>query len=154
MKLQVTIGGYAGGMVTLYAIHDQSTDVITVGKVGEFNRARFKDSLVVANVDVDAWDSQFSDLSMQEAVSAWHKRYTTNRLMFSDQAQRANPLNAIQVLKIEERGRKYEINESATSAQIAAIAACWQADLSIKITQAQAFGDDLQTLLRGGMLSI
>lgn len=154
MKIQVTIGGYAGGSVTLYAIHDQDSDVITVGKLGELNRARFEDCLVVANIDVDAWDAQFSDLNMQEAVASWHKRHATGRIVFSDMAQRANPINAVQVLKIEERGRKFEINESATSAQIAAIAACWQADTSHAVASAQAFGSQLETLMKGGMIVI
>lgn len=154
MKLQVTIGGFNGGSVTLYAVHDQTTDVITVAKIGDMNRARFKDSLVVANIDVDAWDSQFSDKNMQEAVAAWHKRNATDRIVFSDQASRANPTSAVQMLKIEESGRKFEITDSATSAQIAVLAACWQADLSYSVASAQAFGSQLATLMKGGIISI
>lgn len=154
MKLQVTIGGYGGGNVTLYATHNQDTDVITVAKIGEANRARFKDSLVVANIDVDAWDSQFSDDNLKAAVESWHKRNMTGRLAFSDQAARGNPLNAVQMLKIEESGRKFEITDSATSAQIATLAACWQADLSHAVASAQAFGSNLATLMRGGIISI
>ncbi len=154
MKLQVTIGGYASGSVTLYATHNQDTDVITVAKIGDMNRARFKDSLVVANIDVDAWDSQFTDENLQAAVASWHKRNATGRIVFSDQAARANPTNAVQVLKIEERGRKFEINESATCAQIASVAACWQADLSHSVASAQAFGSNLATLMKGGIISI
>jgi len=148
MKIQVTIGGYSGPVCTLYAILDEETDILAVGKLGSYNRDRFKDSVVVTNVEVDDWDQQFNENQMQEALIAWHRRHLSNRLVFSTEAARCSPYNCIQESKIGAEGRRFEFNDEVKNEAIAVVVACWQADTCRSVSDAENFAEQLTKRLK------
>ena len=66
-------------------------------------------------------------------------------------AARANPANGLQLLKVTEKGRDYEIITSVTNDQIGVLMMCWYAETAQNIKAAMAFGGLLERLQRGEM---
>lgn len=123
--LQATCGGYTGDPVTVIAAwHDAQG--LMVGKVSKVMRGRGAPNVsVVSNLTVDAWDAWFSDEVMQDAIDLYRQMQADGRLRFHPDAMRADPTMVIQIRKIEERGRKYELLPETTNAQVATLMLCW-----------------------------
>lgn len=154
-KIQACCAGYQGNSATVYGALDSVTDILVVAKIStQFQPERFQDSRLIANCKVPSWDSMFSDENLDEAIDEYVIRTGDNRIMFKPEAQRAKPQSGLQLLKVTEAGRRYEISPSITNEQMAVLMLCWHLKVVTAIKTAFEFGDMLESLNRSGMWTV
>jgi hypothetical protein len=151
MMLQACCAGYGGSAVTVYSMLDNETDALIVSKVAkEMRRDRFKECGIVTNTKIDVWESWFTDDNMPDAIAAYQRRVSEARITFREHGRQADPNNALQVAKVAEKGRAYEVSPDISSAQVAVLMLCWHVDRASAIKQSLDFGDRLIAELQGG----
>lgn len=152
MNIQAVCGGYEGKQATVFGHLDEDTDKLTIIKLADVRFDRFKDCRVVTNLpQVKEWEAMFSEEHLANAIAAFHARNTSGRFATRAEAARANPANGLQLLKVTEKGRDYEIITSVTNDQIGVLMMCWYAETAQNIKAAMAFGGLLERLQRGEM---
>lgn len=166
IKIQATIGGYAGNPCTLYSLFDRENHILTVAKIGELRIDRFSDSTVITNVPtVNPRDAFFDERETAEAIRAFrhlfHGRSVDGQsagLVFGPKAGQANPDAVIENDGVDIRGIKYRIEGSITCAQVACLATCF---LTQKLDSAEAaikmvdeVNDLYDAMMRGDIVTI
>lgn len=155
MKIQACATGFAGPAATVYALLDDETDELVINKIAKsMRRDRFQDCAIVTNADTTVWESRFTDESFPEAIAAFQRRDAEKRITYSEGAKPADPAAALQMSKVDEGGRKYELSQEITNKQIATLMIAWYADQSKAIADAFAFGDELARLSSGEVLTV
>lgn len=150
--MQASVGGYHGErMSTVFATLEPATDVLLVMKIAKNpTPTRYKpDTRVVTNLaDMDSWDLFFTEDNLREAIAAFVERKSAGKFKFTGETASANPGAGVQLLKVTERGREYELPELRNE-QLAGILLCWFAKVHNGITQNAEFGSLIEKLQRG-----
>lgn len=156
MKIQSCASGYQSNAATVYCLMDPDTDKLVVSKIAKnLRRDRFSDSTIVTNTKIiTVWEAFFTDENLPEAIEAFMRLSGEGRIVYRDGTQAANPAHVLQVQKVVEKGRHYEISPEISNAQFATLMAAWHAQNSGRIVEAFAFGDELDRLRDGHMLTI
>lgn len=151
--LQATVGGYEGGrLCSVFATLDEAADSLFVVKVSEKPTAtRFKpETRVVTNLaNFDSWDQFFTEEHFAAAIAAFNARNNDGRFKFRAECAKVNPSTGLQLLKVTERGREYEIIPTISNEQVAGLLLCWYAETVKAISANMAFGDLIDKLNRG-----
>lgn len=125
IKIRVNIAGYSGAPVSLYCAFDPATDVLLVGRSGEYDGADRDGFLKITNVGSDAAnDTLFLNEDTKEAIEAYFEMDSMKSLTLGEQVQRFNPSNQIERDGMDEAGPKYRVAPGITSGQVAVLVAC------------------------------
>jgi len=161
IKIQATFSGYGGRPCTLFSAIDPETNVLVISVEVDYQPSRRDDCIVITNVTNIPRDSLFSESDMSPAISAFYSLKagvaTDNaspRLVISDRAARANPESSIEKDGIDGTGARYRIADGVTCSQIAALATCLYASNAGTIESAVAMMEDLESLMRGDVITI
>lgn len=149
MKIQAICSGYEGRPACVYAGYDAEKDVLVISRVADIRLTRFQDFRVVTNCKAEAWDSWFDETHFPDAIEAFNARLGMDRIIFKQDAARANPKTALQLLKVTESGRKYEVSAAISAAQVCTLMIAWHLKAATAIADAFAFGDLLTSMDRG-----
>lgn len=149
MKIQACCAGYEGTPATVFAALEPKSDTLVISKLSDLRATRFEDCRMVSNTAVESWDAWFDETLFPEAIAAFMDRVNTKRIIFKPEAQRANPKTAIQLLKITEAGRQYEVSATVTNMQVAVLLVCWHLKAAVAIAETFVFGDMLESMHRG-----
>lgn len=128
--IQCSIGGFSGGMITLFSALDAETGVLTIAASGRLLKTRRQDCIVISNLRDLECDFVFTDAMIREAIDAWNIiRSDTvdsghSRLVFADRVRAANPASMIEAHGLDERGRQYRLAENVGNESVAVLATC------------------------------
>lgn len=159
--IQCSIGGFSGAPVTLFAAHDNDTGIVTVASVNALRRERYKDCVVITNIVGIESDERFDESRLRDAIDAWnalrHDRLADGsaRLLYSEQARRANPATVIEADGMSERGRQYRLAESAGNETVATLVAClWAYRADTRANVLDVADSMANRLLRGEAVTV
>jgi hypothetical protein len=165
IPIQATIVGYSGKPCTLFSAYDADSQILVVSVEAEFRRDRREGCMVITNNQDLERDGLFTEDDLKDAIDAFFFMQggvaidgKSNRLQFSDRAQRANPGSKIEKDGIDASGQKYRISEDISCAQVAALATCWYANARAgavnKVLDMAREILDIERLHHGGILTI
>lgn len=125
VKIRVNIAGYSGTPVSLFCAFDPATDVLLVGRAGEYEGSDRDGFLKVTNIGSDAaFDMLFEGDQTKEAIEAYFEMESMRMLNMGEAVQRFSPASQIERDGMDEAGPKYRVAPSITSGQVAVLVAC------------------------------
>jgi len=166
IPIQTTISGFGGKMMTLYSAYAEDTGVLVISREAAFRRDRLRDCMVITNEPGIERDATFSNDDIADAIVAYYALLSgvatdekSPRLVFGQQAQRANPDSVIEKDGADTRGPKYRVSEGISCLQMAALASCWyayrKADTAAKVFDMMDTIYDAQVaIMQGRIVSI
>src|SRR6185369_4509345 len=123
MKLQATIGGYAGKPVTLTGFYDPDTESVAIISSAPMTDTRIApDYAVVSNLRLPACDMQFDDAGLALAIRCYFAGRDQGAVVLADAVQRFDPSGKIEVQGVDESGPKYAIANGIENGQVAVLA--------------------------------
>lgn len=165
IPIQSTIVGYQGMPKTLFSAYNPDTRVLVVSVEADYRAERRNECMVITNDDSVDRDMLFGEDDLQAAIESFFMLQggvasdgKSPRLVFSEKAARANPTQSIEKDGMDTSGQRYRISENITSAQIAALAACWYAERKVKtidsiLDMAEKL-NEIDVLAMGGIFTV
>jgi hypothetical protein len=140
IPIQSTIVGYQGKPRTVFCAYNDETRILVVSVETDYRSERRDNCLVITNDVSIQRDMLFSEDDLQAAIEAFFMLQggiavdgKSARLAFADKAMRANPAQSIEKDGMDTNGQRFRISENITSAQIAALAACWYVEKRVGV---------------------
>ncbi|MGI9213556.1 MAG: hypothetical protein ACR2HF_13875 [Methylococcaceae bacterium] len=135
MPIQATMTGYSGKPATLFAGYDTDSRVLACSVEAAYRVERHGACAIITNDSgIQQRDMLFREADLADAIVAFYALMggiatdgKSARLIFSDKAQRANPIDSIDKDGIGESGQKYRISDAVSNGKMATLAACWYA---------------------------
>ena len=131
VQIQAVFSGYANRACTVYSAYDRASGILIISAEGEYKSERRPGCVVLTNVPSVPRDSLFTEKDIRASIEAYYSLRNglasdnrSTRLVFSDRAMRTNPDSAIDHDGMDERGTKYKVKDTITSAQMAVLATC------------------------------
>jgi hypothetical protein len=143
MNIQAIIKGYHGDAVTVYS--KWTNGILVVNKVTAYRSDRFNDCLIIADADVPARESFFTDEHISEAIGAYMHMNACSELDISDRAARCSPEHFVQDADTNNGERRFIVKPQVENAVVAVLATCWQVKRSKAITKSLSMMDALLT---------
>lgn len=139
IPIQSTIVGYQGAAKTVFSAYNTDSRILVISVESDYRKDRRDGCMVITNDTGIQRDAMFTEDNLQEAIESFFLLQggvaddgVSQRLVFGEKAARANPAQAIEKDGMDTSGQRYRISENITSAQIAALAACWYADRRVQ----------------------
>lgn len=151
-KLQASFSGYQGKPATIFSVYDDESMILAISIEKEFTREAQPDCVIITNDSLQDYDVLFGEKQILEAIESYYAMVkgvaadgVTKRLIFSERAQRADPVTAIEVDGMNESGQRYRISPDMTCSQMAVMATAWYANKKGGLFErAMAFNDELK----------
>lgn len=143
MNIQAIFKGYAGDAVTVYS--KWTNGILAVSKIVAYREDRFKDCLIIADADVPARESFFTDEHISDAIGAYMHMKACGELDISDAAARGNPEHSVQDADTNNGLRRFMVKPQVDNAVVAVLASCWQVKRSKAISKGLSLMDSLLT---------
>lgn len=132
--IQATISGYSGKPCTLFAGYDMDSRILSVQVDKPFMIERWKNCVVISNQTDIERDVLFSEDDLSDAIRCFYEMNSgvatdgkSQRLYFADAVARSRPDASVQKDKMDMSGQKYQVSETISCLQVAALATCWYA---------------------------
>lgn len=146
--IQCTISGFLGKACTLFSMLNTDTGVLVIAVEAEYRTERRNGTVVISNEEI-ARDVPFTEKDILPAIRAFYALKTgiaadgkSNRLVFGERGQRANPDSAVEHDGVDSAGVKYRVSDTITNLQVACLATCLHATKASKIEQALSMMDE------------
>lgn len=124
MRIQVNAAGYHGDPVTIMCLLDEQTGVLVVGKKVDYRESRVKpDVALVTNMDLPDLDFRFQDRHLSESIRSFFTRDGQGLLDITKELGLYNPKEKIEMVGVDEGGRRYNIHDEVTNGQMAVLMA-------------------------------
>lgn len=143
MNIQAIFKGYAGDGVTLYS--KWMNGILVVSKIAPYRTDRFKDCLIIADADVPARESFFTDDHISDAIAAYMHMKALHEIDFMEAASRANPDRFVQEGDTNTGERRFMVKPQVENYGMAVLATCWQVKRSKTISKNLSLMDSLLT---------
>jgi hypothetical protein len=151
VNIQAIFKGYAGDSVTVYS--KWTSGILVVSKIVAYREDRFKDCLVIADAEVPARESFFTDEYISDAIAAYMHMKACGELDISDAAARGNPEHWVQDADTNNGLRRFMVKPQVDNAVMAVLASCWQVKRSKAVSKSLSMMDALLTM-RGTIQTI
>lgn len=160
-KIQAAAAGFGGSPVTLYSAYDPETGVLVLAALKAHTTERQAGCTFISNSSRSEYDVLFTDDQLRSAIKAYYELRSARAADGSDalavSVEGANPMGAVQIRAVDERGVQYEVNPGITNAQVAALATCLFVQRQRGPEAALEFMkdvDEINTLLDGCIVTI
>jgi len=143
MNIQAIFKGDAGDAVTVYS--KWTSGILVVSKIAPYREDRFKDCLIIADADVPARESFFTDEHISDSITAYMHMKACGELDIADAAARSNPEHWVQDADTNNGLRRFMVKPQVDNAVVAVLATCWQIKRSKTIIKSLSLMDALLT---------
>jgi len=143
MNIQAIFKGYAGDGATVYS--KWTNGILVVNKIVAYREDRFKDCLIIADAEVPARESFFTDEHISDAIGAYMHMKGCGELDIADAAARGNPEHWVQDADTNNGLRRFMVRPQVENAVVAVLATCWQVKRSKAISKSLSMMDALLT---------
>lgn len=160
IQIQATFAGYSGSAATVFSAYDPTSRVLVIAREVAYREDRREGCVVLTNVDGIPTDSRVRDDDMRDCILAYYALRNGvaadgkgSRLVLDRSVMRANPEAVIERDGIDERGPKYRVADTITSAQMAVLATCRHAAKSDAVSSVVSMAKRFERLALGEILS-
>lgn len=124
MRIQVNAAGYHGEPVTLMCLLDERTGVLVISRKINYREERAKEDIaLVTNMDLPDLDFRFLDKHLSEAIRCFFTRDGQGLLEIEKDLAQYSPKERIEMVGVDEGGRRYNIHDEITNGQMAVLMA-------------------------------
>lgn len=141
MNIQAVFKGYAGEGVTVYS--KWTNGILVVSKIAPYRDDRFKDCLIIADAELPARETFFTDEHISDSIGAYMHMKACGELDIVDAAARANPEHWVQDADTNNGLRRFMVKPQVDNAVVAVLATCWQVKRSKAVTKSLSMMDAL-----------
>lgn len=149
MKIQATIGGFAGEPCTMIALLDERTGVLVIAKTVKYREERIApDYSLVSNLALPDMDLTFEDKNLRDTIRAYYTRKAQLTLDLLPEVKRYEPDNRIEQDAVDEGGRRYRIAPDIQNGQVAVLAIVGLVESQSAFAAAVEMADELADFYR------
>lgn len=123
MKILVTVGGYGGAgakPVTLAAIRDDATGILSVAKEVKYRDVAPPGFAFVTNMRLPNYDCLFEEEHLQGAILAYKEGEGLTTFVIDDEVAKFRP--RIETDGVDTKGQKYRLDGEITNGEMAVLA--------------------------------